>query len=161
MVAALLSLEPALIRNDVPVQVVSSGVPFLYIPLVSLDAIGQVRLRMDVWEQHIRDADVFTFTMETVSAYTDVHSRMFAPTMNIREDPATGAASGPLGAYLVRYGLVSADQGENLVGEQGQEMGRPSFIGIHVTSDGETISGVEISCLAVIVGEGQLWMPGT
>ena len=159
VLANLLSLEPEMVRDDVPAQVVSTGVPFLYIPLVSLDAIQQSRLRTDLWEQHIGDVDIFIFTMETLNAEHHVHSRMFAPTMNIREDPATGAASGPLGAYLVHYGLLSAEQATEIIAEQGFEMGRPSLIGIHISSTDGMITDVKISGSAVIVGEGLLWMP--
>jgi PhzF family phenazine biosynthesis protein len=38
-----------------------------------------------------------------------VYSRMFGPCIGIPEDPATGAASGPLGAYLLQHNAVSAD----------------------------------------------------
>ena len=52
--------------------------------------------------------DIFAFTLETIDPQATFHSRMFGPTMGIVEDdPATGAASGPLGAYLAHYDLVS------------------------------------------------------
>lgn len=62
-----------------------------------------------------------------------------APAFGIPEDPATGAASGPLGACLVKYGLASAG---DIVSEQGIEMGRPSFINIHIGIDGDAFTDV-------------------
>jgi len=53
------------------------------------------------------------------------------------EDPATGSASGPLGAYLVRYGLAQASPVAYIVSEQGIEMGRPSFIHIQIERQGD------------------------
>jgi trans-2,3-dihydro-3-hydroxyanthranilate isomerase len=64
-----------------------------------------IRLRLDVWERILRDfaaPHVFVFTQEVMRPTSTVHSRMFAPAMGIAEDPATGAASGPLGCYLPR-----------------------------------------------------------
>ena len=61
---------------------------------------------------------------------------MFAPALGISEDPATGSASGPLGAYLLKYGLA---QGGDMVSEQGFEMGRPSFIHIEVRRSGDPL----------------------
>ena len=157
MLAAMLSLPEDAIRVDVPAQVVSAGVPFLYIPLVGLAAMRDVQLRLDLFAELWAGQDpidIFVLTTETEDPAATVHSRMFAPTMNIPEDPATGAASGPLGAYLVTHGLVSAEDAPQMIGEQGYEMGRPSRIGIHVTTDGTTISRVSISGTAVPVGGG-------
>src|SRR5438067_610952 len=57
---------------------------------------------------------VFVFCAEDTGAY----SRMFAPhTSRIAEDPATGSASGPLGAYLVLHGLVTGGGAVHLVSE--------------------------------------------
>ena len=70
---------------------------------------------------------VFVFAAGKSAAY----SRMFAPhTSRIPEDPATGSASGPLGAYLVQHGLVPASGAIRLVSEQGTKMGRQSFVHI-------------------------------
>jgi PhzF family phenazine biosynthesis protein len=57
-----------------------------------------------------------------------VYSRMFAPVLGIPEDPGTGSASGPLGAYLLKYKAVSAKIASWLVSLQGVRMGRPSRI---------------------------------
>ena len=97
---------------------------------------------------------LFLFTRETEGAYSTVHSRMFAPGMGIGEDPATGAASGPLGCYLVRYGLVKRDPAAEIVSEQGLEMGRPSFIRIRIERQGEDITAVRVGGQCHFMGEG-------
>jgi trans-2,3-dihydro-3-hydroxyanthranilate isomerase len=62
-----------------------------------------------------------------------LYSRMFAgEVLNIPEDPATGAASGPLGAFAVKYGLVPRAPKVSIVSEQGTKMGRQSFIRIEL-----------------------------
>lgn len=163
--AAMLSLSADDLLDGYPVQAVSSGVPFTYIPLKNMNAIQRASLRRDVWAEVLQDFEaphVFTFTPETVEAGSTVHSRMFAPAMGIAEDPATGAASGPLGAYLVKYGLVAADENDETVeirSEQGYEMGRPSQVSIRVKRQAGAISGVQVGGSSVYMGRGQLLIP--
>jgi trans-2,3-dihydro-3-hydroxyanthranilate isomerase len=87
-----------------------------------------------------------------------VHCRAFAPALGISEDPATGGASGPLGCYLLRHGLLAADaRGEaHCLSEQGFEMGRPSFIRIKITWGGDIIRGVQVGGQCYRMGEGYL-----
>ncbi len=156
LVAELLSISADDLLPGYPVQAVSSGVPFLYVPLKTLDALGRAKVRLDLWEKHLKDSEapsIFAFTPDTDKA--TVRSRMFAPIMGITEDPATGAASGPLGAYLVNYGL--AEDPENIISLQGVEMGRPSQINIRITQDAAgAINGVYIGGQSVYMGEGKL-----
>lgn len=164
-VAEMLSLDAADIDERLPVEVVSCGVPFLYVPLKSLDAARRARPRADLMESTLAGVvppEVFVFTRETEHAGSTVHSRMFAPPMGIVEDPATGGASGPLGCYLVRHGLVGAAGGAaDIVSEQGLEMGRPSFIKIRIETDGgERITGVRVGGQTVYVGEGFIEVEG-
>ena len=157
--AEMLSIPVECIRDDVPAQVGSAGVPFIYIPIVSLEAMSKLKLRYDLWEQGANGIDIFALTTETVQPDSVVHSRMFAPSMNIPEDPATGAASGPLGAYLFKYGLVTPEKARDMVGEQGFEMGRPSLIGISVETEGDTITRVSINGYTQQVGGGYILLP--
>ena len=151
----LLSLTAADLA-DYPVQEVSCGVPFLFIPVKSLAAVQKIKFRPDVWERSLSQyGQMFAFTTETLNPTSTVHSRMFAPAMGIPEDPATGAASGPLGCYLVQYGIVQ-DNPAHIISEQGFEMGRPSYIHIeiHQAAGAYTFVGVGGEC--VYMGEGSL-----
>lgn len=156
-VADMLSLDVDDIDDALPVEVVSCGVPFLYVPLRSLDAAHRARPRADAMERALAGVvppAVFVFTREVERAGSTVHSRMFAPPLGIVEDPATGAASGPLGCYLVKYGVVTSDGAAEIVSEQGLEMGRPSFIKIRIEKDGDAISGVKVGGQSHYMGEG-------
>jgi trans-2,3-dihydro-3-hydroxyanthranilate isomerase len=154
-VAAMLSLEESDLVAELPIEVVSCGVPFLYVPLRTLDAAHRARPRVDLLERVAGEYGVppepFVFTREVEYEGSTVHSRMFAPTVGIAEDPATGAASGPLGSYLVRYGVLPAG---DIVSEQGVEMGRPSFIHIRIERDGENITAVRVGGRCHFAGEG-------
>jgi trans-2,3-dihydro-3-hydroxyanthranilate isomerase len=157
-VAAMLSLDAEDIDSELPLEVVSCGVPFLFVPLRTLDAAHRARPRADLIEQATPDGvppEVFVFTREVEHEGSTVHSRMFAPGLGITEDPATGGASGPLGCYLVRYRLVACDTSAEIVSEQGIEMGRPSFIRIRIEQSGDgNINAVKVGGQCHFMGEG-------
>jgi len=160
-VAEMLSLWRADLDDRLPVQVVSCGVPFLFVPVRELQSIRSIKVRLDMVDRVMSGLDthdIFVFTREVEYEGSTVHSRMFAPSMGISEDPATGGASGPLGAYLVRYGVVplSEEGTAHIVSEQGIEMGRPSFIHIEIEKQGDQISAVKVGGECVYVGEGFL-----
>lgn len=160
-VAAALGVSVADLHGDWPLQVVSTGVPFLYVPLRSLAAVAACRPDAAALSALFADSDpasLLVFALETVTRDATVHARMFAPhTMGIPEDPATGAAAGPLGAYLARYGALPAGPQTRFVVEQGLEMGRPSHIHVEVRRRGEELIGPRVGGQAVIVGEGDLF----
>lgn len=161
--AAMLSLQAGDVDDGLPLEVVSCGVPFLFVPLRSLDAARRARPRADLMEraaaEHGVPREVFVFTREAEGAGSTVHSRMFAPAIGITEDPATGGASGPLGCYLVRHGLVPCDPSAEIVSEQGIEMGRPSYIRIRIERRGEEITAVRVGGQCHFMGEGFIEIP--
>ncbi|WKA55735.1 PhzF family phenazine biosynthesis protein [Planococcus shixiaomingii] len=163
-VAELLSLSVEDLNTDFPVQTVSTGVPFLFIAVRSLSAVQKINFRSDVWEKHFSRNEatqhIFVFTTETEQPSSTVHSRMFAPAMGIPEDPATGAASGPLGAYLVEHAVIPATENGkySIRSEQGMEMGRPSFIDITIVKTGQEFQQIKIGGTSVTVGKGQLYL---
>ena len=155
-IAELLSLNGENIRSDIPVQVISSGVPFLFVPLNNIDAVKNSKVRIDILNDVLNDFEtkqIFIFTTETERNNSFVHCRMFAPTFGIVEDPATGSAHGPLGAYLVKYGL---NDGKRFASEQGYEMGRPSIIKVEVKHDNDKIINVKVGGNCVMIGKGTI-----
>lgn len=158
-VAAALGVTTADLREDVPVQRVSTGVPFIFIPLRSLEAIGRCKVNQPalaaLFEGEHESAAAYLFTMETSASHVHIHARMFAPHIfDIPEDPATGSAAAPMGAYAVHYGLLP--EGRFLI-EQGVEMGRPSQIHVIARRDGETFTELKIGGQTTIVGEGHIF----
>ncbi len=81
---------------------------------------------------------------------------MFAAPIGIVEDPATGSASGALGAYLVKNGVVDVGPTTEIVTEQGYEIDRPSRILVQVFSDDDMIQEIKVGGQAVLVAEGKL-----
>jgi trans-2,3-dihydro-3-hydroxyanthranilate isomerase len=153
--AELLSLTEADIA-PLPVEVISTGLPLLFVPLRGVEALGRARLRPDRWDEASAatgSAGVFCFTIVDPHAAT-VRSRMFAPDAGVAEDPATGSASGPLGCYLVRHGVVPAANPARIVSLQGVEMGRPSRIHIEIDGGPGQITGVRVAGACIAVGGG-------
>lgn len=154
--AALVGLDPARIVADPAVA--SCGVPFQLIEVADAAALGTAALDPAQWRRQLAtDAvrDVYCFTRHGASA--NVRARMFAPSMNIAEDPATGAAAAALAGYLA--GLERDDGTHALEIEQGIEMGRPSLIRTEVVRRGGQIEAVFVSGQAVMLSEGTFHLP--
>ena len=149
--AEALSLAVEEVRSDVPIQVVSAGVPFLLVPLQGLKAVRHARRGSGAL-----DANVYVFAMGGEWPDSHVHGRMFDQGLGIGEDPATGSANGPLGAYLVAHELVAAEPTVRIRSEQGFEMGRPSIMEIEIDRAGDRITGVRVGGRCVSMGGGWL-----
>jgi trans-2,3-dihydro-3-hydroxyanthranilate isomerase len=156
-----------------PVQVVSCGVPFLFVPLATRRAVDSAVLNQAEYAALVDSLDTrpnggFLFSAEQPAArgrgidrYAEratVYSRMFAPDLGVTEDPATGSASGPLGCYLVRHKIVKHDKAGAMVSLQGVKMGRPSRVSIAIGLDGSDISSVQVGGESVLAGEGTLYV---
>ncbi len=83
--------------------------------------------------------------------------RVFAPGEGIAEDPGTGAAAGPMAVHLARHGRIAF--GDEIVIEQGVEIGRPSTLHARARGSGDRLDGVEVGGHAVIVGSGTFRLP--
>jgi len=149
---------------DLPAQLVSCGVPFVFVALGSREAVDSVSIDRKTLARCYRDSGIeelptFFFTaagkQESGAAQT-VYSRMLAASFGIAEDPATGGASGPLGCYLLQYKLVSPDAAKNVLSLQGVLMKRPSRIHISIDSENATITRVRVGGRSVMVGRGEL-----
>ncbi len=137
-VADALGLDPPILaRAKLPIQVVSTGLEHLVVPLPDLKSMAALRPNLSALDVVLRDRGAlgcFVFTLETISSDAFAHARMFAPGAGVPEDPATGSAAGPLGAYLAVHGVLSRER-KSFVIEQGIEMGRPSLIWVEIACD--------------------------
>ncbi len=159
--AAALNLDAADIAiARSPAQSVSCGVPFLFVPLVTRDAVDRAMVDLAALRRLCRTLgiaeEVFIFSTEPGDDGATAYSRMFAPGLGVAEDPATGAASGPLGCYLVRHGFVAPEKAGEILSVQGVRMGRPSRVYIAIGMEGGRITDVRVGGTAVVVGEGRL-----
>lgn len=153
-IARALGLEEEDIRGTgLPVQQVSCGTPFVFVPVATRAAVDRAAP-----DARLLDFEAYLFTSDRGDASDSAitYSRMFAPQFGIIEDPATGGASGPLGSYLVRHGVVTAEQGRSVLNLQGVKLGRPSWIHISIESANGIISRVRVGGTSVFVAEGTM-----
>ena len=133
--------------DDAPVQVVSTGHSKVLIELRSRAVVDRLQADLAMLSALSREVGCngfFVFTRSTGDPRLLTWSRMFAPAIGIPEDPVTGNGHGPLGAYLVRYGLAPTPGGTlSFTGRQGWAMRRPGEVqvSVRIRSDGD----VEVS----------------
>jgi trans-2,3-dihydro-3-hydroxyanthranilate isomerase len=135
----------------------SAGVGFTFVPLASRDALARARPDMAHWDA-IGPADhpaVYAYARETFDPARHVSARMFAPSLGIAEDPATGSAAAAFAGVCMAC-EKPADGTHVVVIEQGYDMGRPSQIALTLHVEGGALMGAEIGGGAVIVAEGAI-----
>lgn len=155
-VAAALGLDASDIDARFPVQRVSTGLPFLLVPIVSLEAVQKARVRGEAYDD-LCAADhkaILFFCAETVDPENKIHARMFADAFGVPEDPATGSANGCLAAWLVHHRYFGAAE-IDLTVEQGVEMGRASRLHLRATEKDGTFS-IQVGGRVIPVAEGHL-----
>jgi trans-2,3-dihydro-3-hydroxyanthranilate isomerase len=146
---------------SLPPQLLSAGNPNVFVALRDREAVDRAWLDLGgVRALHggrASNACVFVFAPTESGAY----SRMFAPEHGVIEDPATGSATGPLAAYMMRHGIADSRDGTRLVSEQGTKMGRRSLL--HVAIHGEQGSaGIEVGGSSVVeFARGTLRLPAS
>jgi trans-2,3-dihydro-3-hydroxyanthranilate isomerase len=155
-VAAALGLGPGDLASELPLECVATGMPFLIVPLRAPVALARARCRVDLWEPIERElggAMPYLFVRTGEGA---ARARMFAPTQGIAEDPATGSAAGPLGAYALAHGLVApgGDGVARLLCTQGVELGRPSELHVEIEGRGREITAVRVAGACAAQGGG-------
>lgn len=142
-----------------PLMVVSTGLPVLIVPVRTLTAVRSITPDASAIVNLCRRFGangIMVFSTVTVESFATVHARMFAPSIGILEDPATGSAAGALGAYLVQNGVVDVGPMTEITIEQGYEIERPSRILVQVESDDDAIQTVKVGGQCVMVVEGTL-----
>jgi trans-2,3-dihydro-3-hydroxyanthranilate isomerase len=157
-VAATLGLDHAHLDDAWPVQVVSTGLPTIVVPLVDRDALEAIELDRRAYDDLVADREaklVLPFCADAREADDDVADRMFSPFYDVPEDPATGSANGCLAAYLAHHEYFGSPSVDARV-EQGYEMGRPSLLFLDSEADHDGEVAVEVGGSVVPVAEGEL-----
>lgn len=152
--AQALGLDPGDLLDIAP-QLLSAGNPNIFIPLKDKGAVDRAWLDAHPLKA-LKSANsepvcVFVFTPTPEGAY----SRMFAPEHGVFEDPATGSATGPLAAYMMKHRLVPRDDGTRFLSEQGTKMGRRSILYVQIWGDAGA-NGIEVGGYVTPVVEATL-----
>jgi trans-2,3-dihydro-3-hydroxyanthranilate isomerase len=139
----LFDLAPDMLADDLPIEIVSTGLPYLIVPMKSIEAVQSIHFEETETKNWLIDnhfykensidgltLSFFVFTKETVDSENDFHARMFCyENGKIIEDAATGSANSCLLAYLMKNSEIYKDKSKSgLNVEQGYEMNRKSLI---------------------------------
>jgi len=129
-ISEVLSISKGEIDDRFPVQEVSTGLPFIIVPLKNLNALKKAQIKKEAYFRLIENTDakaILIFSPETYKKENDLNVRVFADYYGVPEDPATGSANSCLAGYLVKYRYFGNNR-INIRVEQGYEIGRPSLL---------------------------------
>jgi trans-2,3-dihydro-3-hydroxyanthranilate isomerase len=136
----------------------SAGVPYTFVPVDGLDAIG----RAHVAEQHWQEAfgldshcAAFLYCRDTVRHRSSFHARMFAPSIGVTEDPATGSAAIAFAGVIHRFDELPEGTYQGII-EQGLEMGQPCEMFLEFEVENRAIRVVRLGGHAIVMEEGKL-----
>lgn len=128
--AEVLNLDLAEIDSKHPIQEVSTGIPFIIVPLKTHASLKRININRDKYFELVSNTQakaILVFCPETNKPENDLSVRVFAEAVGVPEDPATGSANGCLAGYLVKSLYFGTDSIDLRV-EQGYEIGRPSLL---------------------------------
>lgn len=129
-IAQVLNLDLSEIDSRFTIQEVSTGVPFIIVPLKNQAALKRIKVNKDKYFELISTTQaksILVFCRETYNPANNLSVRVFADYLGVPEDPATGSANGCLAGYLVEYSYFG-EEAINLRVEQGYEISRPSLL---------------------------------
>jgi trans-2,3-dihydro-3-hydroxyanthranilate isomerase len=141
---------------EVQIQTVSTGLPFVIVPLTRLSTLQALRVNLEKvyeylkWDGPIR-RDFYYVTRDTGDPNVGLRARSIYPT---GEDPATGSAAGCTSAWMVKNGIARAV--ETVLIRQSVEMNRPSDIFVRASKTSESVTNVRVGGHTMQIMEGQV-----
>lgn len=159
---AALNISEKDIREEFDIQIVSTGHSKVMLCIKDRDLLNSLQPNNTILtdlSSKIGCNGYYIFTLEDENCDILVHGRMFAPAIGIEEDPVTGNANGPLGAYLVKHGLVHHDNNSfSFRAMQGEAIGRDGIIDVLVNMNNGNPSEVKVSGNAKIIFKTELYI---
>jgi trans-2,3-dihydro-3-hydroxyanthranilate isomerase len=139
-----------------PIQLVSTGLPFIIVPLKTLDSVRKARINQDFLPILLKlaEAGVLVFCPQTYNKTNKLNVRVFVDAFGISEDPATGSGNGCLAAYLSKYRYFG-EQNIEIAVEQGYEINRPSILHLKTRVKKDSIA-VQVGGRVQLVAKGEL-----
>ena len=156
-IATVLGLDADEIEPDHPIQTVSTGLPFVIVPIKRLSTLQRLHLAPQKAYEYLRQeaglelGDFYYVTRDTGDPKIGLRARAI---FSNGEDPATGSAAGCTSAWMVKYGLAQPDQTMLIL--QGVEAKRPSRLFVRSSRSGQDISNVRVGGHAVQIMQGEV-----
>lgn len=134
-ISELLSVNENDIDDSLPIQIVSTGLPALIVPVKSNSILNKCEINHKLYKSLIENvikSNIIIFsTDENNTSKSHINTRVFLDDSGFPEDPATGSANGNLGAYLAYYNFFES-QHLKYTSMQGIKMNRPSKLNVEV-----------------------------
>lgn len=156
--AKALSLAPNQLLPGVPCEVLSAGNLCVFVAVRDPSAVDDVQVDSAAFFELVRGRKTPTCVFVFAPTESGAYSRTFAPQLGVPEDPATGSATGPLAAFMMKHGLVPSADGTRFVSEQGVKMGRRSLLHVLVHGD-HGADGIEVGGNVVHLSEATMHLP--
>jgi trans-2,3-dihydro-3-hydroxyanthranilate isomerase len=156
-ISRVLGLDESDIDDRFTIQEVSTGLPFIIVPLNNLDAVKRAKVNTEECFKLVEDTQakmILVFCPETYNQGNDLNVRVFCDYYGISEDPATGSGNGCLAGYLTKHCFFGNDKVDIRV-EQGYEIGRPSLLYLR-SEQKEGMIDLFVGGKVVMVAEGRL-----
>jgi len=145
--------------DELPVQISSTGLDQLMVPIRSLERFATIAPdfeQLKELESRYSVSGCSVFVLKASDPEASVHVRFFAPSVGVLEDPATGSAAGALGAYLVAHKVFGSEGPVSFNIEQGSELQRPSLITVTIHHNKGIPNLVKVGGRAVTVLNGEI-----
>lgn len=155
----VLNINEQSIDTQYPVQIVSTGLPCIIVPMKHLNDVKNVRINLDAYYQFIRDKAakaILIFSPETYQSNNNLNVRLFADALGVLEDPATGSANGCLAGYLVKHRYFRKPEIDIRV-EQGYEICRPSLLYLKASQKEQETIDVFVGGKVLKIARGTLY----
>ncbi len=139
---------------ELPIQIVSTGHSKVMVPIKNKQILYSINIessKLCDLSNKIKCNGFYVFTFDSQEKNVLISGRMFAPIIGINEDPVTGNANGPLGAYLTHYGKIEKRKnGYEFNIKQGEAINRKGYMKVHVFSNENDAELIKISGRACI-----------
>ncbi|MBP2021468.1 PhzF family phenazine biosynthesis protein [Clostridium punense] len=159
---AALNIKNSDLLENYEIQILSTGHSKVMIGIKRIETLNALHPNYDVLtklSKIIQCNGYYVFTVDSEDNDILIHGRMFAPAIGINEDPVTGNANGPLGAYLVHHRLVNHSNSLlKFKAKQGEAINRSGTIEVEVKIEDKEPVEVKISGSAVIVFQSEITM---
>jgi PhzF family phenazine biosynthesis protein len=159
---AALNIKDSDLLENYEIQIVSTGHSKVIIGIKSIETLNSLHPNYNALSKLSKVIECngyYLFTLDSEDNDILVHGRMFAPAIGINEDPVTGNANGPLGAYLVHHNLVNHNNSLlKFKAKQGEAINRSGTIEVEVIIEDKEPVEVKVSGSAVIVFQSEMTM---
>lgn len=154
-VADSLNISASEIEEDLPVQIVSTGLKDIIIPIKNIDILRAIKPDFEKVAEISRKYNTVGYHMFTLQSLngSDAHCRNLAPLYGIPEESATGTSNGALACYLFKYDKINLKNTECIVIEQGYSMGKPSEIIVSLAVQDKEVVEVMVGGKALNLSE--------